>query len=75
MFVFNICLNPPVPMFGKLCFDLVSKFEMVNEQNYGTDVEQFKGHAKRLFCTVYVSGLARSPMLGPSPMAAQMEQG
>ena len=28
-----------------------------------------------LFCTVYVLGLARFPMLGPSPMAAQMEQG
>ena len=28
-----------------------------------------------LFCTVYVSGLARSLMLGPSSMAAQMEQG
>ena len=44
IFVFNICLNSPGSMFGKLCFDLVSKFEMVNEHNYGTDVEQFKGH-------------------------------
>ena len=72
IFVFNLCLNSPVSMFGNLCFGLVSKFEMVNEQNYGTDVEQFKGH---VFCTVYVSGLARSLMLGPSTMAAQMEQG
>ena len=47
IFVFNIYLNSPVSMFGKLCFDLVSKFEMVNEQNYTTDVEQFKGHDKR----------------------------
>ena len=34
-------------MFGKLCFDLVSKFKMVNEPNYGTNVEQFEGHDKR----------------------------
>ena len=27
-----------------------------------------------LFCTVYVSGLARSLMLGPSPIAAQMNK-
>ena len=33
LFVFNICLSSPVSMFGILCFDLVSKFEMVNEQN------------------------------------------
>ena len=45
-------------MFGKLCFDLVSKFEMVNEQNYGTDVEQFKGHDKKfiLHCVRFRSG-------------------
>ena len=45
-------------MFGKLCFDLVSKFEMINEQNYGTDVEQFNGHDKRfiLHCERFRSG-------------------
>ena len=58
IFVFNICLNSPVSMFGNLCFDLVSKFDMVNEQNYGTDVEQFKGHDKRfiLHCVRFRSG-------------------
>ena len=76
IFVFNICLNSPASMFGNLCFDLVSKFELVNEQNYGTDVEQFKSHDKRfiLHCVRFRSA-ARSPMLGPSLMAAQMEQG
>ena len=58
IFVFNICLNSPVSMFGNLCFDLVSKFEMVIEQNYGTDVEQFRGHDKRfiLHCVRFRSG-------------------
>ena len=58
IFVFNMCINSPVPMFGKLCFDLVSKFEMVNEQNYGKDVEQFRGHDKRfiLHCVRFRSG-------------------
>ena len=58
IFVFNIWLNSPVSIFGKLCFDWVSKFEMVNEQNYGTDVEQFKGHDKRfiLHCVRFRTG-------------------
>ena len=45
-------------MFGNLCFDLVSKFEMINEQNYGTDVEQLRGHDKRfiLHCVRFRSG-------------------
>ena len=59
IFVFHICLNSLVSMFGNLCFDLASKFEMVNEQNYyGTDVEQFKGQDKRfiLHCVRFRSG-------------------
>ena len=62
-------------MFGKLCFVLVSKFEMEMSKIIARMWSSSKVKIRDLFCTVYVSGLARSPMLGPSSMAAQMEQG